>query len=1114
MPPLKAIEQAVFGGVDSRSNPINMPTNRWLRCRNWIPRPDGHLELREGYTVIVPNQIPGGGAAYSLTPYTVATPNSSPVLPTIPNGTRCALWWQRSASGANVSTAFLKPIAGSSGIALVSVPVHGGSQALQMNAATQITLGQSSSFPLTAGVPVTLSAWVYLAQYAGTSPVDVSFVTFNAAGNAVAIYPASANTSTIGSWQLVTVTHSPTSTEVTGGMYIQINTQFSTTIQGQVTAYFDDVSLTQGGGGNLLVNGGFESGFASWVTTPAPIDTNFPVKGNPIVSTAPWHYALGKDGFLYMHNGVDAKFFDGVCFRDIGLPALTEAQTSPIRVQEGFKAPDPATVAAATLTWSDPGTFHALQNYVFYYTAFSIADNSIAPCQTPIGGGPAPTGADDLQKLTITGLPTVVDANTRFLVARNYNNSAGSVFVNVHCADTTKLWLIRCALVGSGSTVSATVTSTVHGDGSAGPLNHGLVTGDVVAIDNPGTPWHSSGPFAVTVIDATHFTFQAPQGVDASIYTTVECDFQHLLTVPYNVSTVTLVDDGGSSQLAFQGSSVSADGVQLPYVEDIASNLLPASTIGGRQPGYQFFACIYNPFTGHVGNRVQIGWVRLNNTVDCKVVITGLPNFTVAGLRKSLPRVRYGYGSRNILWGSKGGSDPIVLPSTDPEWRILIGRTGDGGEVPYACTDTNGNWITTNAPTQTSITISAGLIDENSQLPTENYPPPAFTSFWREGDRMGGSVLDQPFVFRSSSELDATTGIFVGDPAQSWSPLRVETFPTAEAVVGGFGFMQESWVFTRNDFGQVSQLSGDVAWNGPYGFGIVGSFAFAKGWQSLPFWISHDKQLCTMLPGVPGPISVSTEYETALLARIGDDYDADGNPLLYPAKTELVYFRDPLRMIDVLRIKCVDNNGNPFTVIHDFNLRDDSSPYGQGYEEIYLGPLGTDYQSCALRDSSSHARMWATASDGAIYQYYTGGLDNTDPIVPTNGLAFTADAVNLRYMGGEHTAVKTLEWYGDPLIQWFIYENMIDVIPDPLYWVNLSFEARPVPNDAGNAHYMADFERPEMTHCYLWAQLVAHPFDSFTPATPMQLSEPPHIPVENYGRLYLAAPILGDSRGR
>src|SRR5215472_6803981 len=46
---IQPLEQVDFGGVDSRSNPINMPTNRLLRCLNWVPKQAGLMELRWGY---------------------------------------------------------------------------------------------------------------------------------------------------------------------------------------------------------------------------------------------------------------------------------------------------------------------------------------------------------------------------------------------------------------------------------------------------------------------------------------------------------------------------------------------------------------------------------------------------------------------------------------------------------------------------------------------------------------------------------------------------------------------------------------------------------------------------------------------------------------------------------------------------------------------------------------------------------------------------------------------------------------------------------------------------------------------------------------------------------
>ena len=51
----KVLEFYEFGGVDSRSNPLNMPSNRSLRCKNWVPMRSGHLQLRRGYTAITQN---------------------------------------------------------------------------------------------------------------------------------------------------------------------------------------------------------------------------------------------------------------------------------------------------------------------------------------------------------------------------------------------------------------------------------------------------------------------------------------------------------------------------------------------------------------------------------------------------------------------------------------------------------------------------------------------------------------------------------------------------------------------------------------------------------------------------------------------------------------------------------------------------------------------------------------------------------------------------------------------------------------------------------------------------------------------------------------------------
>src|SRR5712664_341365 len=49
---LQPIEEVQFGGVDSRSNPINLPPTRLLRCLNWVPKQAGYLEQRWGYSTV------------------------------------------------------------------------------------------------------------------------------------------------------------------------------------------------------------------------------------------------------------------------------------------------------------------------------------------------------------------------------------------------------------------------------------------------------------------------------------------------------------------------------------------------------------------------------------------------------------------------------------------------------------------------------------------------------------------------------------------------------------------------------------------------------------------------------------------------------------------------------------------------------------------------------------------------------------------------------------------------------------------------------------------------------------------------------------------------------
>src|SRR2546429_791747 len=68
MAELRPFEQIDSGGVDSRSNPINLPRNRALRCLNWVPKQAGFWELRWGYSTVSMSTV-SASALTGLFPY-------------------------------------------------------------------------------------------------------------------------------------------------------------------------------------------------------------------------------------------------------------------------------------------------------------------------------------------------------------------------------------------------------------------------------------------------------------------------------------------------------------------------------------------------------------------------------------------------------------------------------------------------------------------------------------------------------------------------------------------------------------------------------------------------------------------------------------------------------------------------------------------------------------------------------------------------------------------------------------------------------------------------------------------------------------------------------------
>jgi hypothetical protein len=816
-------------------------------------------------------------------------------------------------------------------------------------------------------------------------------------------------------------------------------------------------------------------------TTPYVLDqtthviTSPTVKGAAIASNARFSYFYAN-GHLHAFNGTDAKWFDGTYWRDIGLPTLTPAQAAAITFLPGLEAITPAQAAAVTLAAASGGSWPFTAQVNVWLAFFDLATNTLAASATSLGTGPVSLAPG--QKIALSGLPSSsVSTAVALLAFQNLPplvGPAGAVFCSRGNLTAT-----------AASALGSVVTLTIVG--------HGLTTGAVITFDNSGPTEPLLGPYAITVVNSNQISFVAHSAADAAIFGNIanSNNVVVMLTVPNGTTTASI-----SSATAFnglQGITFNANGQNLfPFANDTTQiSGLPASSIGGPQPGYQFYACIYNLVTGHVGNRTPIGFRLLNTATIASLIFSGCPIFA------------------------------------DSEWVLLLGRTSDGAEIPYTVVDQNANWqYVPNG--QATFTLFPVNIDGNSELPSRNYPPPGTLDYnyqlsllpggaaqnppvsgtcqiaWLESDHCCGALVGSPTIYRSGSALDDREGVFVGLPEQSWDPADIETFPTNNLLLGGHGYQGESWCFTNEDCAILMELAGETSWQGPYNVGIAGQHAWTRGWQNLPFWITGEKQLATISLGgyqqlaglmnqaAAGPILISAEYEAALLANIGDNY---------LSQTEISYIRKPLEMVEVLRIKCFDSNGTPFTVIHDFNLRDDRSPYGQAYEEIFVGPLASSFTQATIRDQNNKPQVLAGGADGKLYKLYSGSNDF--------GSEFTAQALRLIYVGPQRTAVKFLEWYGDRNAQWFMTKKLNSAF-NVLQMDNLCQESPlEVQGQEGDSHWSVEIPKPEMVHVYLLLQLKSHSADGSA-----ILSNPPHMPVETYGRIWLVAPQLGASRPR
>lgn len=684
---------------------------------------------------------------------------------------------------------------------------------------------------------------------------------------------------------------------------------------------------------------------------------------------------------------------------------------------------------------------------------FTAAENSTISL-TPAAGGsfPATTGVgllfyvSSFDKSTNELGPATVNAGTgRVILTLNQKvaitnlptnpnaniikliSRTGDTLAAAYFCTNTSTTVTSCSRSGTTLTVIATA--------------HGLSTGDVVVLS--GTTNFDS-VYLVTVTDANTFTVSlnqaSGQNVTGSNTTGGTC--KRILSVS---AAGTSIDVTATTQ-------------DTSIVVNDANRGIAASGTGLATPGYQFYAAIYNPTGGgHVGNRIAIGAGRISNSARRMTVrITGLPD----------------------------------LSGTDSEWVILIGRTGDSGQLPYACTDSQGNFFFASSG-QTAITLTnQGALFGSVEMPTRNgIIPASLNMFARVGDRIHGGQVGRPTVYRSASEADSLAGNYLGRPEQSWAPTDIDTFPTAQGLTGMFDEDRGAFYATKNDGAVFADLGTGWAWIGPwYGAGMAGT----RSWCDTPygkFWVTGHKELATMDNG--SPVSISDEYQAALLKKIGD---------AYLSQVEMSHLKDIAKGIDKITIKCLDSTGNPFEVHHDFRNRDDRSKYGQGYESAYSSPLATNFILTKVRDASGAERLWAGASSGNIYQLEDGANDA--------GTEYSADAIFPVNGGPNRPSLPEFRLYGDQKLQLSI-SNRLDVSLASTATVGfIPLTQELVAGEDGNSYYKYKQTTTKFSKGYIRMQLDSHSADGN-----LDLNDPPHVPLETYGRVLLAQGLIGSSQG-
>lgn len=1041
MPTVKE-ETFSFGGVDSRSNPANYPPNRAIRCLNWTPQQSGALRLRDGYSV------PTGPTA-----------DSRPI--------HSAIYYEQFASS------YLGP----------QFIVYGKADQVDiLNLATgQVNLAPNGkAFPnpsslvaSDAGAGGTLAAGTY---YYVVTELD---------GQGGETSKSNETSITIGLHHVVHLTWTGTGGGSGYNVYRSLTSGGETILVGAglpvgVNIFSDDGSaaaaasvtittITAVGGGSPLAN----------VLLATPSTDQFQV-GQQITIQSDDNDLFNTIATITAIVDASNLTVSATAFTSAGIGGIVDTSQGPV---------SPATlsqIGADGQTWSLGGGSASVTLIIAPGEYFSKQLQILGPSLM------IPSGA------TIKGIEVSVSKEAQFteeIGGREIDDNGVFILKSGSIAG------IDHSAVGEWPYASA---PTVYG----GPS------------DLWGASWvpaDFSDPNFGLFMSASMFGDEGQSDVGLISSATFKVYYRTTSTVslignggtialsgtappPFNTTHLNLANQMGSANpwghfrsknrlfissgalwlgRFFNSDQVNWDGINLrpsglpglsvfsnatggPVVVSVTSSSL-GSIAPTELSGYQIYGAIYNPITQHMGNRFALGDRFTVGTTTSALVLTGLPNPYFVG----------------------AFADPYS------EWLLAVGMTNDGGEVPYWMIDASGNNIVL-GNSATMGTVYIGNVNALQELPVRNDLPLPMDKFARVGTRIFGARAGDPFLKYSNDVADVSNADYVGNPEESWPGDQQEPLPDGNLPTSIHAYRLEGWFFSRENLCIWSQFllqQGVNPWRGPWPGGCAGQRAFIETPHG-PFWVSAQKQLCTFMED--GVISVSGEYELALLGQIGDQYLGE---------TEVSYLLDQQALNDIIVIRGRDNNGNAVIIVHDFSLNDERSSSGQGYQYQYTGMstrtfVGAGYTPRQnVYDTSGHMRLWAGSNEGFFAQLETGYTDN--------GSTISGDYVTLIGLGTKRRSLAELEYQGDPNIQFSYCPDYSLTIDDFIPIVQDE-----IPDDVQTStRFGAKMSDEEARWVYIRMQLDSHPDDGS-----YALSSPPFLPMPWYGAINETVLKLGAER--